>query len=105
MTSVWRGIESVWGWETVPAEWRRHMGEDFERVRGTLLTPTGRLSNYYPSSGICRCNLRVVQHAPDDIVGVSDVSFAIGAGVSGLLGPNGAGKSTTVKMMAGTRPR
>ena len=48
------------------------MGEDFERVRGTLLTPTGRLSNYYPSSGICRCNLRVVQHAPDDIVGVSD---------------------------------
>jgi len=36
-----------------------------------------------------------------DIVAVSDVSFAIGAGVTGLLGPNGAGKSTTLKMMAG----
>ena len=36
-----------------------------------------------------------------DIVAVSDVSFAIGPGVTGLLGPNGAGKSTTLKMMAG----
>src|SRR5215204_1539767 len=36
-----------------------------------------------------------------DIVAVSDVSFAIGAGVTGLLGPNGAGKSTALKMMAG----
>jgi ABC-2 type transport system ATP-binding protein len=36
-----------------------------------------------------------------DIVAVSDVSFGIGAGVTGLLGPNGAGKSTSLKMMAG----
>jgi len=36
-----------------------------------------------------------------DIVAVSDVSFSIGAGVTGLLGPNGAGKSTTLKMMSG----
>lgn len=36
-----------------------------------------------------------------DIVAVSDISFAIGPGVTGLLGPNGAGKSTTLKMMAG----
>jgi ABC-2 type transport system ATP-binding protein len=36
-----------------------------------------------------------------DIVAVSDVSFAIGPGVTGLLGPNGAGKSTTLKMVAG----
>ncbi|MGC4189678.1 MAG: ABC transporter ATP-binding protein [Thermomicrobiales bacterium] len=36
-----------------------------------------------------------------DLVAVSEVSFAIGAGVTGLLGPNGAGKSTTLKMMAG----
>lgn len=39
-----------------------------------------------------------------DIVAVSDVSFDIGAGVTGLLGPNGAGKSTTLKMMAGLLP-
>src|SRR5690606_26982221 len=39
-----------------------------------------------------------------DIVAVSDVSFAIGPGVTGLLGPNGAGKSTALKMMAGLLP-
>jgi ABC-2 type transport system ATP-binding protein len=36
-----------------------------------------------------------------DVVAVSDISFGIGAGVTGLLGPNGAGKSTSLKMMAG----
>jgi len=36
-----------------------------------------------------------------DVVAVSDLSFAVGPGVTGLLGPNGAGKSTTLKMMAG----
>lgn len=39
-----------------------------------------------------------------DIVSVSDVSAAIGPGVTGLLGPNGAGKSTSLKMMAGLLP-
>ncbi|HVW34916.1 MAG TPA: ABC transporter ATP-binding protein [Acidimicrobiia bacterium] len=32
---------------------------------------------------------------------VSDVSFELGAGVTGLLGPNGAGKSTLVRCLAG----
>lgn len=36
-----------------------------------------------------------------DVVAVSDLSFAVGTGVTGLLGPNGAGKSTTLKMLAG----
>ncbi|MDE0579764.1 MAG: ABC transporter ATP-binding protein [bacterium] len=36
-----------------------------------------------------------------DLVAVSDVSFAIGAGVTALLGPNGAGKSTLLRMMCG----
>lgn len=35
------------------------------------------------------------------VVGVSDVSFEIGAGVTALLGPNGAGKSTLLRMLAG----
>lgn len=39
-----------------------------------------------------------------DIVALSDVSFNIGAGVTGLLGPNGAGKSTALKIMAGLLP-
>jgi len=39
-----------------------------------------------------------------DIVALSDISFAVGPGVTGLLGPNGAGKSTALKMMAGLQP-
>ncbi len=40
----------------------------------------------------------------DDVVAVSDVSFALGPGVTALLGPNGAGKSTTLRMIAGLTP-
>ena len=36
-----------------------------------------------------------------NVVAINDVSFALGAGVTGLLGPNGAGKSTLLHMMAG----
>ena len=38
------------------------------------------------------------------VVAVSDVSFAITAGVTALLGPNGAGKSTLFRMMCGLTP-
>jgi len=36
-----------------------------------------------------------------DVVAVSDVSFALGPGVTALLGPNGAGKSTLLRMLCG----
>jgi ABC-2 type transport system ATP-binding protein len=36
-----------------------------------------------------------------DLVAVSDVTFAIGSGVTALLGPNGAGKSTLIRMLCG----
>src|SRR5919201_6577199 len=36
-----------------------------------------------------------------NVVAVNDVTFSLGAGVTGLLGPNGAGKSTLLHMMAG----
>ena len=40
-----------------------------------------------------------------DVVAVSDVSFAVGAGVTALLGPNGAGKSTILRLLCGlTQP-
>ena len=39
-----------------------------------------------------------------DVVGVSDMTFALGPGVTALLGPNGAGKSTLLRMLAGQAP-
>jgi ABC-2 type transport system ATP-binding protein len=36
-----------------------------------------------------------------NVVAVNDISFALGAGVTGLLGANGAGKSTVLHMAAG----
>ena len=36
-----------------------------------------------------------------NVVAVNDISFGLGAGVTGLLGPNGAGKSTLLHMLAG----
>jgi ABC-2 type transport system ATP-binding protein len=38
------------------------------------------------------------------VVAVSDVTFAIGPGVTALLGPNGAGKSTLFRMLCGLTP-
>jgi ABC-2 type transport system ATP-binding protein len=38
------------------------------------------------------------------VVAVSDVTFAIDAGVTALLGPNGAGKSTLFRMLCGLTP-
>jgi ABC-2 type transport system ATP-binding protein len=39
-----------------------------------------------------------------DVVAVSDVTFAVGPGVTALLGPNGAGKSTLFRIMCGLTP-
>ncbi len=36
-----------------------------------------------------------------NVVAVNDISFRLGAGVTGLLGPNGAGKTTLLHMLAG----
>jgi len=38
------------------------------------------------------------------LVALSDVSFAIGPGVTALLGPNGAGKSTLLRLLCGLTP-
>jgi ABC-2 type transport system ATP-binding protein len=35
------------------------------------------------------------------VLGLSDVSLSLGAGIHGLLGPNGAGKSTLMKILTG----
>jgi ABC-2 type transport system ATP-binding protein len=67
--------------------------------------PSPDLVTPAPASMVAPADARIVlDHISKwygDIVAVSDVSFAIGPGVTGLLGPNGAGKSTTLKMMSG----
>ena len=45
--------------------------------------------------------LRGVSRWYGNVVAVNDVSFEVGAGITGLLGPNGAGKTTLLHMMAG----
>jgi ABC-2 type transport system ATP-binding protein len=35
------------------------------------------------------------------VLGISDITWQLPAGIVGLLGPNGAGKSTLIKLMAG----
>jgi len=46
-------------------------------------------------------SLRGVSKWYGDKVALSDLSFAIGPGVTALLGPNGAGKSTALKLLTG----
>jgi ABC-2 type transport system ATP-binding protein len=36
-----------------------------------------------------------------NVVAVNDISFSVGAGITGLLGPNGAGKSTVLHALSG----
>src|SRR5690606_15212479 len=35
------------------------------------------------------------------VLGLNNVSFRIGSGITGLVGPNGAGKSTLIKLVTG----
>lgn len=49
-------------------------------------------------------SVRAVSKFFGSVVAVSDVTFAINAGVTALLGPNGAGKSTLFRMMCGLTP-
>lgn len=45
--------------------------------------------------------LRGVSKWYGNVIGVNDLTLAIGAGVTGLLGPNGAGKSTLLQLLTG----
>jgi ABC-2 type transport system ATP-binding protein len=53
------------------------------------------------AAGGSAVTLRHVSRWYGDVVAVNDVSFELGAGITGLLGPNGAGKSTLIHMLTG----
>ncbi len=53
-------------------------------------------------AGLAAAVRSLVRRAYQDVVAVSDVSFAVGPGeIVGLIGPNGAGKTTTLKLLSG----
>jgi ABC-2 type transport system ATP-binding protein len=54
-----------------------------------------------PASATASIVLERVSRWYGNVVAINDVSFSVGAGVTGLLGPNGAGKSTLLHMLAG----
>jgi len=54
-----------------------------------------------PVSSAAALELRNVSKWYGNVVAVNDITFSLGAGITGLLGPNGAGKSTILHMMSG----
>ncbi len=63
-----------------------------------LDTPAVRMPT--PPAGAA-LELRNVSKWYGNVVAVNDITFSLGAGITGLLGPNGAGKSTLLHMMSG----
>ncbi len=65
------------------------------------LTPPASPAAPAPAPRGAAVELRNVSRWYGNVVAVNDVSFTLGAGITGLLGPNGAGKSTLLHMLAG----
>lgn len=64
---------------------------------GSAQAAPGRLADGRPATIV----MENVSKWYGDKVAVSDLTFALGPGVTALLGPNGAGKSTTLKLLTG----
>jgi hypothetical protein len=66
---LWRAIESFPSLAAVETEWRQHLGEEFDQFRDYFRAAHRAREFPHPSGGI---PYRVVEHGPDDIVGVCD---------------------------------
>jgi ABC-2 type transport system ATP-binding protein len=67
----------------------------------SAVNPEGYFSGKLPDGRPATIEVHNVSKWYGDKVAVSDLSFALGPGVTALLGPNGAGKSTTIKLLTG----
>lgn len=67
----WRSLELMRGCTTLPAEWRRLMGENYA-VMNAFFRPSGELATWFPHPDPDQLYYRVVTHGTDDHVGVSD---------------------------------
>src|SRR5215470_5748380 len=66
-----------------------------------VVSPQTGFSGKLPDGRPATIEVQNVSKWYGDKVAVSDLSFALGPGVTALLGPNGAGKSTTIKLLTG----
>src|SRR5207245_4804478 len=66
-----------------------------------VVNPQACFSGQLPDGRPATIEVQNVSKWYGDKVAVSDLSFALGPGVTALLGPNGAGKSTTIKLLTG----
>jgi len=66
-----------------------------------VVNPQTGFSGKLPDGQPATIEVQNVSKWYGDKVAVSDLSFALGPGVTALLGPNGAGKSTTIKLLTG----
>jgi ABC-2 type transport system ATP-binding protein len=80
------------------------MGVDTRGTPNAQPAPVSRQSGFsgtLPDGRPATVEVQNVSKWYGDKVAVSDLSFALGPGVTALLGPNGAGKSTTIKLLTG----
>ncbi|GIW90018.1 MAG: hypothetical protein KatS3mg109_0450 [Pirellulaceae bacterium] len=71
LQKLWQAIEAIPGAAAVQAEWQRRLGSDFKLV-GSLLQPTDDFAACFPNlHDPAALPYTVVQHGPDDFVGVA----------------------------------
>lgn len=68
---LWQAVEEIPGLQAAYVEWRSRVGDALELVQ-PLLLPLDRIAMSIPVPSEPERSLRVVQHAPDDYVGVHD---------------------------------
>ena len=69
LTRFWLALERLPGQAAVIRQWQRLIRSDFDLVFG-LMSPASRLAATYPRLDGAGCAYTVVEHGPDDFVGV-----------------------------------
>ena len=69
LSRFWPALERLPGQAAVAAQWRHLVGTDFRHI-GPLLDPEPQLAGSYPRFDGCAPDYTVVEHGPDDFVGV-----------------------------------
>jgi hypothetical protein len=71
LTRFWLALERIPGQAAVAAQWRHLLGSDFE-IASRWMTPESRLAQAYPRFDPPGFDYTVIEHGPDDFVGVCE---------------------------------